>query len=215
MSEETTPRRGVWLYLPPRSLALIGGAFVVGLALFAALWLSNRDKTFYRADGQVAAQDQAPIAPLPAPLAAGQGASEMPAARPAADPGERPHLVQTPAPEPLQEPIAPDAALATTEPAAPPPSTSSDTPPQRIAQYSPAPEYPASALRANVRGTVVLDVDVDASGRPTAVRIAQRSGSRALDRAALRAVQGWRFQPAMAGGQPVPGLVQIPIEFNP
>lgn len=215
MSDQTTPRRGVLHYLPPQSLAVIGGAFVVGLALFAALWLSTRDKTFYRADGQPTAQPQAPLTPLPAPLAAGQAASDMPKAEAAGDGGERPHLVQAPPPEPLAEPAPPTSPAATVDPVAPAPTALADTPPQRIAEYSPAPEYPASALRGNVSGTVVLDVDVDASGRPLKVGFARRSGSRALDRAALRAVQGWRFQPAMAGGQPVPGQVQIPIEFNP
>ena len=35
-----------------------------------------------------------------------------------------------------------------------------------------------------------------------------------LDRAATEAVKRWRFRPAMQGGQPVSGEVQVPITFN-
>ena len=40
------------------------------------------------------------------------------------------------------------------------------------------------------------------------------SGSRDLDRAAMQAVRRWRFEPAMAGGQPTVGQVIVPIDFN-
>ena len=92
---------------------------------------------------------------------------------------------------------------------------SGDSPPLRIAEHSPPPEYPASALRKGERGVVMLSVAVDAQGRPTRVRVVQRSGSRALDRAAVEAVQRWRFQPALSAGQAVAGEVEIPIEFSP
>ena len=57
--------------------------------------------------------------------------------------------------------------------------------------------------------------DVDASGIPLDARIIQRSGSRDLDRAALEAVRGWRFQPAQSNGQPMAGSLEIPIDFQP
>ena len=70
-------------------------------------------------------------------------------------------------------------------------------------------------MRKGERGVVLLKVMVDAQGRPERVRVIQRSGSRALDRAAMEAVQQWRFQPAVSAGQPVAGEVEIPIEFSP
>jgi len=61
---------------------------------------------------------------------------------------------------------------------------------------------------------VLVRVEVDTSGRPAGVEVEQRSGSRELDRAALEAVRGWRFQPAQRDGQPVPGSLVIPIDFR-
>ncbi len=61
----------------------------------------------------------------------------------------------------------------------------------------------------------MVRVDVDASGMPLDARIIQRSGSRDLDRAALEAVRGWRFQPAQSNGQPMAGSLEIPIDFQP
>ncbi len=46
------------------------------------------------------------------------------------------------------------------------------------------------------------------------MEVEQHSGFRELDRAALEAVRGWRFQPAQRDGQPVPGSLVIPIDFR-
>lgn len=76
------------------------------------------------------------------------------------------------------------------------------------------PDYPAAALRAGEEGRVLLRVDVGADGKPTDVQIAERSGSRDLDRAAQRAVRDWTFQPAMRDGKAVASTVQVPVEFR-
>jgi len=55
---------------------------------------------------------------------------------------------------------------------------------------------------------------VGADGVPTSVEVAQRSGSRDLDRAAVNAVRQWRFQPAQRDGQAVAGAVTVPIDFK-
>ncbi len=52
-------------------------------------------------------------------------------------------------------------------------------------------------------------------GLPLDAKIIQRSGSRDLDRAALDAVRGWRFQPAQSNGQPMVGSLEIPFDFQP
>lgn len=203
------------IVLPQRARWIVAGAFLLGLLLFLIGWLSGRDKTFFQAEGQPAPAQDIALAPLPAPLAAG-GASQMPAPA-ASTPQERPHLVEEPVaaePAAVAEPAiaaataVPPAAASTAEPG-------SDSPPLRIAEQSPPPAYPASALRKGERGVVLLKVMVDAQGRPERVRVIQRSGSRALDRAAVEAVQQWRFQPAVSAGQPVAGEVEIPIEFSP
>lgn len=78
----------------------------------------------------------------------------------------------------------------------------------------PAPSYPAAALRAREEGTVLVQVDVDAGGNATRVELAQRSRSRELDRAALQAVRGWTFEPAIRDGKPVASTVQVPVDFR-
>ena len=60
------------------------------------------------------------------------------------------------------------------------------------------------------------NVEVDASGVPTDVKVVERSGerSRDLDRAVTDAVRKWRFEPAMKDGKPVAGAVVVPVEFK-
>lgn len=77
------------------------------------------------------------------------------------------------------------------------------------------PEYPPAALRSGVGGTVVVRAEIDANGKPADVSIAKRSGNRDLDRAALRAVRQWRFQPAMQNGKATASVVRIPVDFKP
>lgn len=82
------------------------------------------------------------------------------------------------------------------------------------ARDQPAPDYPAAAQRAGEEGTVIVRVDVDANGKPTDVAVAQSSRSRELDRAALRAVRHWTFEPAMRDGKAIASTVQVPVDFR-
>lgn len=76
------------------------------------------------------------------------------------------------------------------------------------------PRYPTAALRSGTEGTVMLRIDVDASGVPTDIGYAQRSGDRDLDRAALQAAQDWRFRPARRDGHAVASTVNVPVRFT-
>ena len=78
----------------------------------------------------------------------------------------------------------------------------------------PAPEYPVAALRAREEGTVLVRAEIDASGKPGNVALAQRSRSRDLDRAALAAVRNWTFEPAIRDGKAVASTVQVPVDFR-
>jgi len=204
------------LRLPRNTLKIAAIAFGVGLLLFVLVWATSRKSDFYRADPAAApaAQADAPIAPLPEPLAAGDAASDMPEAKaPPADAAEPPpQLVETrPAPPPAAVPAPP-----LNGPAPGPGATLApgDRPVPLAGQMQP-PNYPPAALRRGDRGTVVVRVEVDASGAPAGVALVQRSGSRDLDRAAMEAVRAWRFQPAQRNGQAVPGTLEIPFDFKP
>ena len=79
---------------------------------------------------------------------------------------------------------------------------------------SPAPAYPRRALLRGWEGVAVLGVDVAATGHPTGVRVLKSSGHAVLDRAAVRAVRGWRFQPARMGAAPIAGYTEVRLRFE-
>lgn len=106
-------------------------------------------------------------------------------------------------------PPASETPAATPAPAPAAPATSVAEPLSRV-----EPSYPATALRAQEEGTVVLRVEVDAEGNPTSVEVEQSSRSRDLDRAARDAVRSWTFSPAMEDGQPVASTVTVPVDFR-
>jgi len=109
-----------------------------------------------------------------------------------------------------------DARVATKAKAAakPKPRTPSTTTARPIASNL-APKYPVAALRRNEGGMVLLRVNVGSDGTPTDIDVAQRSGSRDLDRAAISAVSKWQFRPATRNGRPVASTVVVPVEFRP
>lgn len=201
--------------LPHNALKVAGIAFCAGLLLFVVVWLNaRRHNDAYPVDpAQPQAQANAAM-PLPEPLPAGTGASDMPDARPEAPAEDAPQVVET-APAPPQPLPETPLATAPANPAAPPAAAAPGDRPVPLPGQSPPPSYPPAALRRGESGTVVVRVEVDASGTPLDARIIQRSGSRDLDRAALEAVRSWRFQPAQSNGQPMAGSLEIPFDFQP
>lgn len=77
-----------------------------------------------------------------------------------------------------------------------------------------APEYPLNSRMRGEQGRVTLRVQVGADGQVAEVEIVATSGFATLDRAAQRAVRGWRFEPAMQDGRPVPATVSVPVTFR-
>ncbi len=75
------------------------------------------------------------------------------------------------------------------------------------------PEYPRRARLAGIEGEVVLEVVVDRSGRVTSdVRVVTAVPE--LARAAVAAVQRWRFKPARdRAGTAVAVLMEVPVRF--
>jgi len=74
----------------------------------------------------------------------------------------------------------------------------------------PAPEFPRDALRSGRSGEVVVEYTVGTDGSVTSARVVRAEPSRVFDRAALDAVQRWRFQPISA-----PVTTRRAIGFNP
>ncbi len=143
----------------------------------------------------------------------------------------------TPAPSATQEPLSPLAARA--EPVDAPAATGSASPspsspaaskpvareaeapvsvvrvePSLIASSQQPPVYPRASRRAGEAGTVVLRINIAASGAVTATAVAVSSGFERLDAAAQKAVQQWRFTPGTVDGVPTAMPLQVPIRFE-
>ncbi len=80
-------------------------------------------------------------------------------------------------------------------------------------RHTPAPPYPEQARWRGHEGAVMLAARVTADGTVIDVRVIRSSGHGSLDRAARRAVRGWRFHPATRAGTPVPGEARVTIRF--
>jgi protein TonB len=196
--------------LPPRLVKPLAIAFGVGLLLFLLLWLDQRnDGDFFKAGdpatGEPGSAEALP-APVPADVASEDGNASglrvpSDARRPSAPAGEQPRLVEPPPP-----PSAPPA------PAAPPAIADLEAP---VPLSRPAPRYPPEALRRNVGGSVRVLATVAPDGSVERLELAEGSGNRDLDRAAMEAVRRWTFRPATRNGQPVTASVVVPLEFKP
>jgi len=74
------------------------------------------------------------------------------------------------------------------------------------------PVYPPLARQANIRGMVVLEVDISADGVVQALRMVQ--GHPMLVPAAIEAVKQWRYKPFMLNDQPTPISTQVSVNFT-
>lgn len=74
----------------------------------------------------------------------------------------------------------------------------------------PAPEYPSSALRTRQAGEVEVELTIGTDGSVTGARVIRADPARVFDRAALAAVERWRFQPV---SEPV--TARRTIAFSP
>lgn len=76
-----------------------------------------------------------------------------------------------------------------------------------------APDYPVLSRRLGEEGKLMLQVELDESGRISNTRIINSSGYSRLDNAALAAVKTWRCRPAVRDGQPVKAIALQPFNF--
>jgi TonB family protein len=75
------------------------------------------------------------------------------------------------------------------------------------------PKYSPEARKARLQGTILLSLVVAVDGIPQDVKVVRGLGL-GLDEKAVEAVQGWRFKPAMKGGEPVATRAQIEVNFQ-
>ena len=76
------------------------------------------------------------------------------------------------------------------------------------------PQYPWTARAQGHQGRVVLSVWVSAEGQADELAVLQSSGYAVLDRAAMEAVQRWRFKPARRAGIDAGSLLYVPVVFR-
>ncbi len=106
--------------------------------------------------------------------------------------------------------------------AAPPPPPPKAQAPQRIRVggqveaakliYGPKPEYPPLAKMARIQGTVRLEALIAKDGTIKDLKVL--NGHPLLVKAALSAVQQWRYQPTLLNGQPVEVETEIDVNFT-
>lgn len=76
------------------------------------------------------------------------------------------------------------------------------------------PVYPQRSIELNQQGEALVRVRLDPDGSAAEILLWRGSGFALLDRAALTAVRGWQFLPAMRDGRPVAAWVEIPVRFH-
>jgi len=64
-----------------------------------------------------------------------------------------------------------------------------------------APDYPVRAARRGIEGYVVLEFTISASGQVVNARVVEAVPPGVFDRAALRAVQRYKYKPRVTGGK--------------
>jgi protein TonB len=83
-------------------------------------------------------------------------------------------------------------------------------PPVKLVDVPPV--LPEMAVRANVRGIVIVEVTIDVDGTVKDARVLRSIPM--LDAAALEAVRQWRYEPTMIDGKPVPVIMTVTVAFE-
>lgn len=86
------------------------------------------------------------------------------------------------------------AQAAAQQAAAPKPAAAAAAPALR-AVSTPAPRYPADALRSGTSGEVLVELTIGTDGSVTDARVLRATPARVFDREALSAVRRWKFEP--------------------
>ena len=74
------------------------------------------------------------------------------------------------------------------------------------------PMYPRIAVDSKVEGRVIIEAIIGIDGSVKDAKILRSIAL--LDRAALDAVQQWRFTPTLLNGVPVPVIITVTVDFK-
>ena len=85
------------------------------------------------------------------------------------------------------------------------------TPPRVI--YQTDPEFSDEARQSKYQGNCVLGLIVDASGRPTKIRVLNALGM-GLDEKAIESVKNWKFEPGKKDGHDVAVEIAVEVDFH-
>jgi len=83
-------------------------------------------------------------------------------------------------------------------------------PPVKLVDVPPV--RPEMAVRANIRGIVIVEVTIDVDGTVKDARVLRSIPM--LDAAALEAVRQWRYEPTTIDGKPVPVIMTVTVAFE-
>jgi TonB family protein len=112
-------------------------------------------------------------------------------------------------PQATPEPIAPSAPTEEQETFIS--SSECDSPPVPTAAIEPV--YPDFAKTGHIEGKVILELDIDSQGNVVDIRVL-KSAHPSLKEAAIQAVRGIRFQPAVKDGLAVAVTMRYPFTFS-
>jgi len=178
--------------------------------------------------------EPAPAPPPPSDAVAADShakssAPSAPVSTQVVDPAPSPQPTPQPETEPVRAAVAatappPPAVAVAPGPAPAPVSTPTPSPePAQVAgatrgpvlaEGNPPADYPLESRRRKEEGTVLVLARVDRAGSVTFAELARSSGHASIDAAALSAVRGWRFLPALDRGSPVECEVELPVTFR-
>ncbi len=82
--------------------------------------------------------------------------------------------------------------------------------PRKVKDFEP--KYPPEAAARGIRGIVILDLIIDATGRVESVSVVRSVSG--LDDAAVAAANQWRYEPVKVAGRPVRVRMTVPITFS-
>ena len=74
------------------------------------------------------------------------------------------------------------------------------------------PDYPGVAVSGKISGTVILEATVNEAGAVTDVTVLR--SIILLDKAAIKAVKQWRYQPLVLNGKPEPFILVVTVTFT-